>query len=160
MDKRIAEWMVSGDTGSSSKSIMLWLSAKQADKTWGADVPRDAWDLGRCIRLLDRIPEWRARMPEMAEAGGLWPTVARRWTELERVFSEDWAGQPSRDSGFLPDCSRTNALLSEVLAEARATDKTDFSEITFGDGKLKGCSVKFAKDSPYAEVFAKMAQGK
>jgi hypothetical protein len=40
MDKRIAEWLASGDTGTSSKAIMLWLSAGVTDKTWGRYAAR------------------------------------------------------------------------------------------------------------------------
>jgi hypothetical protein len=161
MDKRIAEWLAGDDTGSSSKSIMLWLSSRTTDKTWGADVPRDAYDLGRCVRLLEIMPEWKARMPEMAEAGGLWATFSKHWDAVVAQLMEDCGGGPiPRPYGFQPDYTLTNKLMREVLDEARANNDSDIAEVSFGGGKLAGCSVRFAKDSPLADVFAAMGKQK
>jgi hypothetical protein len=158
MDPRIAEWLASGDTGSSSKAIMLWLSARQTEKTFGPSVPSDAGDLGRCLRLLGRIPEWKSRMPEMTGAGGYWPTFARRWDEIVAQFMEDCGGNVPAKWGEWPDTSKTYALMRQVMDEARETDKTDFTEVVFDAGSLAGCSMKFSADSPFAEAFAKMGK--
>lgn len=117
MDSRIAEWLASGDTGISSKAIMLWLSARVTDKTWGAGTPSDPSDLGRCLRLLDRIPEWKARIGEMAEAGGLWPTFARRWSEMEESFIAE-AGGSLPAKGVQWSAPKTYDLMKSVELEA------------------------------------------
>lgn len=116
MDTRIAEWIGSGDTGLSSKAIMLWLSARTKDQMWGAYTPSDPADLGRCLRLLERIPEWKERMPEMAEAGGMWPTFVKHWDEMADLMREevgiDWSKGRRAE--------RTYAFMKTVRDRARA----------------------------------------
>lgn len=133
IDPRLADWLASGDTGTSSKAIMLWLSARKVADTWGADTPSDAGDFGRCMRLLERIPEWKPRMAEMAEAGGLWPTFSKRWPELTRVYLDECGGKvPAK--GDRINCPRTYALLKKVHDEAYANDRPDFTEVKMGTG--------------------------
>lgn len=63
---KIIEWATGDDTGVSSKSLarhMLGFSGKR----WGFGPPSDADDRGRCIRLLNLIPEWWSRLDEMAQ---------------------------------------------------------------------------------------------
>lgn len=141
MDPRIAEWLASDDTGSSSRAIMLWLSSKTADKSRGPDTPSDIGDLGRCLRLLERIPEWKARMPEMAEAGGLWPTFARRWDEIVASYLSETGGKvlPPIDG---TRCPKTYDLMKRVHDEAYAADKPGFTEVKLG-GKLAGVTMRF-----------------
>lgn len=62
---RALRWALSGDTGSSSETLcnfMLGFKAKRATP------PSDASDRGRCIRLLQLIPEWIDELPELARA--------------------------------------------------------------------------------------------
>jgi hypothetical protein len=143
MDPRIAEWLASGDTGSSSKAIMLWLSSGVRESAWGASEPHDPSDLGRCLRLLDRIPEWKPRMAEMAGAGGYWPTFAKRWHEMAQSMIDECGGTVPgpRDRA---DCPRTYALMQRVRDEAAKADKPGFTEIKLG-GKLAGVSMRFGK---------------
>lgn len=143
MDKRIAHWLASGDTGTSSKAIMLWLSAREKRSVWGASTPSDPADLGRCLRLLERIPEWKARMPEMAAAGGYWPTFARRWDEMADSMIEECGGKvPGHREHF--SCPRTYELMKQVRHEARTTDSADFHEVSL-DGKLAGFTMRVGK---------------
>jgi hypothetical protein len=145
MDPRIAEWLASGDTGSSSKAIMLWLSAGVKESEWGASTPSDPSDLGRCLRLLDRMPEWKARMPEMAGAGGLWPTFAERWSEIEASFLSECGGKLPAKDDYSWKAQKTYDLMRQVHDAAYAKDKPDFTEVRFTEGKLAGCSMRFSK---------------
>lgn len=114
VDKRVFEWLASGDTGLSSEAIMLWLSARVKDETWGSHTPSDPSDLGRCLRLLERIPEWKERMPEMAEAGGLWPGYVARWDEMAALMEEEVGIDCSKGKS----APRTYALMKQVEIEA------------------------------------------
>jgi hypothetical protein len=38
----------------------------RASSSWGYPAPSDAGDRGRCIRLLNKMPEWWDRLDEMA----------------------------------------------------------------------------------------------
>lgn len=48
--------------------------------------PYDAADFGRCFRLLEVIPEWRARLSEMAAHGEQWAALVATWPTLEGHF--------------------------------------------------------------------------
>lgn len=159
MDKRIAEWLASGDTGTSSKAIMLWLSSRTADKQWGPDTPRDAGDLARCLRLLERIPEWKERMPEMAEAGGLWPTFIKHWDKIVAKFMEEAGGVIPRQYGVWPDFKQTYALMREANDAAYKADKPAFTEVQIGSGKLAGCSIRFGSGDAFGAAVAEAAKG-
>ena len=64
IEKRALEWLLSDDTGLSSKT----LCAHMLGLPYGghSSAPSDADDRGRCIRLLNKIPEWWDRLDEMA----------------------------------------------------------------------------------------------
>jgi hypothetical protein len=113
MDKRIAEWLASDDTGISSTAIMLWLSAGTKDTSWGPRTPSDPADLGRCLRLLERIPEWKPRLPEMANAGPEWAAIVPHWSEIEASFVAECGGTlPGPNDRW--ECPKTYELMCSV----------------------------------------------
>lgn len=81
IERRAAEWALSDDTGASSKTIARHMMGM--DKSYS--YPSDGGDLGRCIRLLDAIPEWRERLPEMAQHSEAWAALVEHWAELEAM---------------------------------------------------------------------------
>lgn len=91
-------WLFGDDTGSSSKTLCAHMLGVKPVRN---SIPSDAADRGRCIRLLQLIPEWQSRLDEMAElpaqrnmimgAGGM------------RAETETWADQIPlirREGGF------------------------------------------------------------
>ena len=55
---------------------------------WTPSVPSDSADFGRCIGLLDWVPDWQARLPEVpAYWQATHPAVAKRWADL----IQDWS---------------------------------------------------------------------
>jgi hypothetical protein len=82
--KRAMAWLC-GDTGSSSKAILTHMMGNVSS----GEYPLDAGDLGRCLRLLRIIPEWKPRIGEMATYGGAWIEIAERWAELEQSMLEE-----------------------------------------------------------------------
>lgn len=63
------QWIVSNDTGVSSKTI--W-SVFMGVEPYYTDVPADEADYGRCVRLLQFIPEWQSRLGEVVEKYPRW----------------------------------------------------------------------------------------
>ena len=53
------EWLMSGDTGISSETICAVMTGSKKGGVFGADIPHDVADFGRCYRLLKNFPEWR-----------------------------------------------------------------------------------------------------
>lgn len=60
-------WALSGDTGISSKAIMAHMTGYEKTDSFGMQPPSDSSDRGRCIRLLELIPEWLPRLNEMVK---------------------------------------------------------------------------------------------
>lgn len=64
IEKRALFWSLSGDTGISSEALCAHMTGNEVRRTF---APADASDRGRCIRLLELIPEWIERLPEMVQ---------------------------------------------------------------------------------------------
>ncbi len=77
------QWIVSHDTGTSSKTI--WAVMMRVKPDW-ADVPLDVDDFGRCVRLLTVVPEFRPRLQEVADKYHRWQPLIDNWAELERLY--------------------------------------------------------------------------
>ena len=67
IESRALAWALSDDTGISSKTICRYMSGKHGTTGAHSAPPSDADDRGRCIRLLELIPEWIPRLPELAK---------------------------------------------------------------------------------------------
>lgn len=79
----VAEWIVGGDTGSSSKYLLATALAGAAPKCkWGVEYPRDCADLGRCIRLIQAAPSVRNALPILADASPNWAALVPEWDAL------------------------------------------------------------------------------
>lgn len=61
--RRALQWSLSDDTGVSSETMCCYFSGSPMRRWSGA--PMDASDRGRCIRLLQLIPEWIPRINEL-----------------------------------------------------------------------------------------------
>lgn len=102
------EWLLGTDTGYSSVEILATLGGSEAAvdlavqrlKEAGRgrrggfyrEPPQDPDDLGRCIRLLDRFPAWRARLGEVAAQHPAWAPMVSVWSDLEAVYREELPG--------------------------------------------------------------------
>lgn len=64
VEQRALFWALSGDTGISSEAIAKHMTGSGKSRM---QPPSDKSDRGRCIRLLELIPEWIARLNEMVQ---------------------------------------------------------------------------------------------
>lgn len=67
VEQRALFWALSGDTGISSEAIARHMTGSGPGSKFGMQPPSDASDRGRCIRLLELIPEWLPRLGEMVK---------------------------------------------------------------------------------------------
>lgn len=84
MERKLAEWFVSNDTGASSKAVALYLASGVTDGC----VPHDSADFGRCYRLLAHMG-WQDRISEMASATGHWSVLVEIWPQLTAAYEAD-----------------------------------------------------------------------
>ena len=83
------DWLLSGDTGVSSKTIFRTLSGRRTPGDQSAGIPHDADDFGRCYRLLKRHPEWKPRLSEVVAAFPVWGPIVREWDALCAAFEAE-----------------------------------------------------------------------
>jgi len=86
------QWIVNGEVGTSSKTIwavMMNAVIKNGNSWWNYDVPHDPDDFSRCWKLLMLIPEWRKRLPEVAEIFPKWKPFVREWDKLTKMYEQN-----------------------------------------------------------------------
>jgi hypothetical protein len=86
-------WLTNCDTGISSKTIWSVMMCRSVGRT---DVPLDPADFGRCYRLLQIMPSWRARLPEVAAKYPEWAPLVGRWDDIERLYLEELSSGMAR----------------------------------------------------------------
>jgi hypothetical protein len=122
---RAMQWMMHGETGRSSKAICAHMLG--GVDVLSEDYPRDPSDLSRCAKLLERIPEWKPRISEMAKHGAIWKALVARWDELVAALKDevglDWSKGRSAD--------KTYALMRSIIDPVEAEDP---NWITIGPG--------------------------
>lgn len=106
LEARAAAWKENGERGLSSIAILEHMSG-QTPKDPSA--PRDVADLRRCMLLLRRIPEWSARMGEMA-IYEQWAKIAPVWEALAMVFADEMG--PEIENKASPN---TALMLNKIL---------------------------------------------
>lgn len=99
MNRAAIAWVTGGDTGVSSKAIWAVMMGVDPDPMWGWNYPHDPDDLGRCLRLLACVPEWRLRIDEMAAVSPPWAALVEHWDELEALWREEGDGSLSPPIG-------------------------------------------------------------
>lgn len=89
------QWLLGTDTGQSSLTVFSVLSQKHSVAAlaklgrFGASIPCDPADFGRCYRLLESIPGWRARLPEVADRHPEWAPLVTEWDALTALYLEE-----------------------------------------------------------------------
>ncbi len=115
-DERVNTWIVSGDTGLSSKTI--WSTMLGIDLGDEINHPHDPADVGRCLRLLELMPEWKPRLSELTALDPHWRVLVARW--------EDIASSMENEVGIAWEKAKsapaTYALMKRVLDDARRTN--------------------------------------
>jgi hypothetical protein len=98
---KLMGWVAGDDTGISSKCIAAVMCGAQPEQMDRKDAPYDPHDLGRCLRLLELFPEWKARMPEMAKISERWAIAVEHWDELTELFVSE-VGSPLERAKWAP----------------------------------------------------------
>lgn len=105
----VLEWFDGRDTGMSSEAIAHHMSRG----TCRGDHPWDPDDLGRCLRLLKRFPQWRPRLSEMGRYNPQWKRLSERWDEVSACMLDE-VGIAWEKANSAPI---TYALMKEVIGD-------------------------------------------
>lgn len=83
--KKIGEWVVSGDTGASSKFLLCcFLGGNPTMIDW----PLDPSDFGRCYRFLELLPKEykKETLKQAARLSEKWFMLVNNWACLEEIY--------------------------------------------------------------------------
>lgn len=70
----------------SSKVMAFHLIGSASSNSNMTSHPLDPHDLGRCIRLLDAVPDLRQNLASMTEVSPYWAALITNWDELEKAY--------------------------------------------------------------------------
>lgn len=103
LQQRALVWASQGETGVSSLTIFAVMTGAEDAPDIGRirrnfryAPPRDPADFRRCYLLLKLIPEWKTRLPEVAERFPNWGGLVQQWDELTQLYEEE------RENGQCP----------------------------------------------------------
>lgn len=87
-------WLNSDETGSSSLYMAWILSGGGFGHWWGRrqpepNYPRDPDDFGRCLKMVEAVPEFKGIIYKMNDYGPEWMAVARHWDSWEKLYLEN-----------------------------------------------------------------------
>jgi hypothetical protein len=85
IERKVIRWLLSGDTGVSSTALCAHMIGEKPEED-DYSPPSDPSDLGRCLRLLEILPEWKARVPEMAVHGPGWAGLVEQWDTIVNLY--------------------------------------------------------------------------
>jgi len=117
IEKRALAWAIGRDTGASSTAIMAVMTGNKPESRY--DYPVDGSDLGRCLRLLDLIPEWKPRMGEMRAICPQWAALVDHWDELSAMHA-----------------ANHKRLYERMQSILRPIENKDKNIISFGGGSI------------------------
>jgi len=106
--KEIAEWLVSGETGISSKTMAAIALGAEKGRF---DAPYDPSDFSRCYKLVNRVPAICDCFDIIGKRVPVFAGILREWDGLCRLYERDLPTGISRE---LYD------RIKELRAEAKA----------------------------------------
>lgn len=93
LERIVSRWLLSEDVGVSSKAICAHMLG---EPTEDYGYPHDPSDLGRCIRLLQLVPEWEPRIIEMSKYGPGWAGLAPQWRRIVDLYHSEGGVPPEQ----------------------------------------------------------------
>ena len=86
----VFDWLAGRDTGSSSKALACeYLASAMGAENKLLDYPFDPPDLGRCLRLIEIVPEIRTSVDKLAMRSIKWNNLAKFWDELSKTMDDE-----------------------------------------------------------------------
>lgn len=83
---RALDWLLNARTGTAARAMLACLLGIDLKNPYErTEHPRDPSDFRLCLDLLDRFPDWRARLGELGRLSEEWARLVRHWEEIETV---------------------------------------------------------------------------
>lgn len=86
-DKRaVIKWLFSSDTGASSECLAAEFLGVEPERV---SAPRDPADLGRCLRLIEKVPAVRQCVDRLAAKHAEWMKAAAVWDKIAHSMKKE-----------------------------------------------------------------------
>ena len=79
-------WISNGRVGLSSKTMWNFFLR---NKEYPINHPHDPDDFSRCYKLLETVPEWKRRVPELAALSPVWKNLSENWDQLTAMYEQN-----------------------------------------------------------------------
>lgn len=90
MTPGLADWLREGERGVSSETMVeVFEGMFPGTLCKRPSHPHDPADFHRCVKLLEAVPEYRARLHEMRLVSLVWNLLVEHWDALETLFREE-----------------------------------------------------------------------
>ncbi|MBN8901376.1 MAG: hypothetical protein J0H57_10120 [Rhodospirillales bacterium] len=91
----VLDWLAAGDTGISSECLAYEFLGAEKKGAFGIRPPADPSDLGRCLRLIARVPEVRKCVDNLGLKHEGWAKAAAVWDDIASLMEDevgiDWS---------------------------------------------------------------------
>lgn len=111
LDRQLLEWLAGPDTGESSR-VMAFASVGLEGHLDCLYPPYSSEDLGRCIRLVERVDGVKWNFDKIRSVSKGWRIVIDHWDELKNLYEREVEGKPNSSSRYMPE---TNKRLLELV---------------------------------------------
>jgi len=95
VEEKARWWMANGERGMSSETMWHYFTAtshqKAIQQNQRISFPYDPDDFSRCYKLLQAVPEWKARIPELKTLCPEWERLADNWETLTMMYEANVA---------------------------------------------------------------------
>lgn len=120
LSKEAVAWLAGDHRGLSSNALFACLmNYPEATDPDDADChPHDPADFARCLRMLEAVPEARARLHRAAKMSPVWDRLIDNWYDLELIFKNEapnWNAENPRWSA-----PKTYNLMKRVIDQKPA----------------------------------------
>jgi len=126
----VGRWLSGFDTGMSSTALAMTVLGVPVTPSH----PHDPSDLGRCLRLIERVPEAREAVDKLAATDPYWAALAVEWDALKASYDVEMASpKPPRRTAKQRAKARypTYEMMRRLLDPV---EKRDRSIIRISDG--------------------------
>lgn len=85
---RVMEWAIWGEgVGASSRALAFTCAGLRRPKHFAGATPLDAGDFGRCVAVVERIPElWANEGAELRRDWPQWRPIVKQWARLVELL--------------------------------------------------------------------------
>ena len=87
---RLTGWLIGKDTGVSSETMVaIYMGHTESKSHFRFNTPWDAWDFGRCVRVVEQIPEIKEAFGKIGKLVPNFKNILENWDELLEVYQQE-----------------------------------------------------------------------